>query len=117
MVVSYMLQFLDKQSLSQSSIMGFIVDLVRMNIPLEKHSTDFRLLETHWQRILMVWLNILFRLPNSILSRFIADGETTYWEIPRSQLVRESFYNTGRIRLISCQLNLGCHIGLPRSHK
>ncbi|KAJ5949898.1 pantothenate transporter [Penicillium verhagenii] len=27
MVVSYMLQFLDKQSLSQSSIMGFIVDL------------------------------------------------------------------------------------------
>ncbi|KAJ5745459.1 pantothenate transporter [Penicillium odoratum] len=27
MIVSYMLQFLDKQSLSQSSIMGFIVDL------------------------------------------------------------------------------------------
>jgi MFS family permease len=36
-----------------------------------------------------VRLDILFRLPDSILSRFIADGEATYWAIPGMQLVRD----------------------------
>jgi hypothetical protein len=41
----------------------------------------------------MVWLDILFRLPDSILSRLIADGETTHREISGSQLVRDRYYN------------------------
>lgn len=92
MTFSYMIQFADKQTLAQTSIMGLVKDLVcfylyRRPSGLSRDPTKLSTAETCWKPICMGRVHLLFRLFCCDLSSLTAHGTIPHRQISCSQLV------------------------------
>lgn len=82
LLVSYTLQFLDKQSLNFASIMGIIDDLVSIHRYRDTRRSLTRE-GPRWIKIQLVQQRLLLRLPCLQLPSVMANGPSAPWQVSR----------------------------------